>query len=66
MLAEVPSVPTQACRALFSLEVTDDSVLGDEIEMIDPLEDTQRGTRWIRERNPAGRVCCLETEGNSP
>jgi hypothetical protein len=65
VLAEVSADQPAANNPFFGLEDPDNFAFGKGVEVVTPLEDTHWGTRWMRVRDPEGRIYCLETGQNS-
>lgn len=60
VLAEVPPEARPDFLVFFGLEDADHFVIGSDVEVVAPLEETHWGTRWIRVRDPEGRGAALE------
>jgi catechol 2,3-dioxygenase-like lactoylglutathione lyase family enzyme len=60
VLAEVEPTEDLEFDVFFSLEDADEYELADAVHVDRPLSDTHWGTRWIRVKDDAGRVFCLE------
>ena len=62
VLAEVDESKELEFDVFFSLEDADGFRLGDKVEVDRSLSDTHWGTRWIRVKDPEGRIFCLEED----
>lgn len=62
VLAEVGADHRPAFNVFLGLDGADAYELPEEVDVETPLADTHWGTRWIRVRDPEGRVFCLEEE----
>ena len=60
VLAEVGEEP--AANVFFSVESADHFVPGPGVDVTTAPEDTQWGTRWLRVRDPDGRIYALEEQ----
>lgn len=60
VLAEVGPDATPAFNVFFDLVDADAYRPGSAAEVVTPLEPTHWDTRWIRARDPEGRIHCLE------
>lgn len=58
VLSEVDESP--AFNVFFDVSGADDMVLGEQVAVTTPLQDTHWGTRWIRVTDPDGRTFALE------
>lgn len=63
VLAEVDESAAPQFNACLGLTEAEEFATGSEVEVVTPLEATHWNTRWIRVRDPDGRVYCLEEEG---
>ena len=61
VLAEIgPGSEPPAFNVFFRVDGFDDGDPSPEVEVINPVEATHWGTRWMRVRDPDGRVYSLE------
>ena len=60
VLAEVASEP--ASTVFFSVASVDSIDPGEGVEVVGGPEDTHWGTRWLRVRDPDGRVYAIEAQ----
>ncbi|MCJ7726466.1 MAG: hypothetical protein MUP76_08795 [Acidimicrobiia bacterium] len=61
VLAEVsPGSDPPAFNVSFNVDDLDAANLPPEVEVVTSTEPTPRGTRWVRVRDPDGRVYSLE------
>ena len=60
VLAEVATSP--ASNVFFSVDSVDDARPGAGVEIVSGPEDTHWGTRWLRVRDPDGRVYSIEEQ----
>lgn len=60
VLAEVGPDATPAFNVFFDLQGADAYEPGPGADVVTPLEATHWNTRWIRVRDPEGRIHCLE------
>ncbi len=60
VLAEVDESTDPAFNAFFSLTAAGEYTMGEGVEVEQTLTETHWGTRWIRVRDPEGRIFCLE------
>lgn len=61
VLAEVAPDAEPAFNAFFDVSDIDEFQPGSGVEVVTPLESTHWGTRWIRVRDPEGRVYAFES-----
>ena len=62
VLAEVDEDAAPAFNVFFQLDDAERFAPGDRVDVIHSLEPTHWGTRWVRVRDPEGRVHCLEAQ----
>ena len=60
VLAKADDSKEPELAVFLALEGADTFEIGDSVEVEQPLSNTHWGTRWIRVRDPEGRVFCLE------
>jgi len=58
VLAEVDGAP--AANVFFAVDSVDDFLPRTGVDVVTPPEDTHWGTRWLRVRDPDGRIYALE------
>ena len=60
VLAEIDGAKQPEFDVFFKLEDADDFESAGAVEVDQALKGTHWGTRWIRVRDPEGRIFCLE------
>jgi hypothetical protein len=61
VIAEIPVGRNPEFTVFFHLDDVDSFDVDATVEVVQPLEDTHWGTRWIRVADPEGRVHALES-----